>query len=96
LSGDSKEKVIKAIDELEKEPDFEPHKAALQGRITQAEADKDTDVLKAAQALMDQVKTQPGGTQAIQNIQNVYGDYSAVAGAGGTATVTVNDPQKKA
>jgi hypothetical protein len=92
LGGESK--VLTALADLEAEPDFEPHKAALQGRIKQAQADQDSDILQAAQALLDRVKAQPGGTQTIQNIQNVYGDYSAVAGPHGTATVNVNDSKE--
>jgi tellurite resistance protein len=82
--------IVVAVETLEDKPKSKARQAMLQEEVENAEADKESEILKAALALIDKLKTQPNGAQAIQNIQNVYGDYSAVAGSHGTATVNVN------
>jgi hypothetical protein len=90
----SDSKIVKAVTDLEGEPEFEPYKMGLQQRVKSEKIDQDKDILEAAQALLHAVSSQPDGRQTIQNIQNVYGDYNAVAGAGGQATVNVNQPRR--
>lgn len=91
----SKSKVVKAINDLEKEPNFEPYQQGLHQRISATKLDRDTELLKIAADLISKCNTESAGRNAIQNIQNVYGDYNAVAGAGGKATVKVNRSKKK-
>ncbi len=79
-------KMTKAIEELEQEPDSDGWKLVLQEAAKKAGADKDEEIMKAAQALLDAVKAQPGGEEAIRGIihQQVTGDHSkAVAVSGG-------------
>jgi hypothetical protein len=90
LGDDSK--VAEAIVNLETEPEFGTHKMTLEGRIKGAKADQDPDIVKAAQALLDQINAQPGSTQ---HIQNAIGSYIAQAELGSTATVTINYPEQQ-
>ena len=77
-------KVAKAIEELEQEPDSDGRKLVLQEAAKKAGADKDEEIIKAAQALLDAVKAQPGGEKAVQQIvkQITIGDKNIVAGVG--------------
>jgi hypothetical protein len=84
-------KVSQAVAELEKEPEFEPNKAALEGRVKQAKVDEDADIKAAAQALLEQLKARPGGEQ---HIQTAIGSYIAQADRGSTASVNVNQPKE--
>jgi len=53
----------------------------LKDKITKAGADKDAEIIQAAQELLNQVKEQPGGQQIItQTISNVK--YAATSGSG--------------
>jgi hypothetical protein len=54
-------KVAKAVEELEQEPDSEGRKMLLKEAAAKAGADKDEEIIKAAQALLDAVKAQAGG-----------------------------------
>lgn len=73
-----------ALKKLEKQPDAKWRQDALQGESEAAGADKDEEIMKAAQALLDAVKAQPGGAEAVQNIvkQIVIGKKNIVAGVG--------------
>lgn len=82
--------IVVAVETLEDKPKSKARQAMLQEEVENAEANKEQEILKAAQALIDTLNTQANGAQAIQNIQNVYGNYSAVAGSHGTATVNVS------
>jgi hypothetical protein len=85
FGGDSK--VVQAVDDLEAEPESEGQKLVVGERVKKAQADQDADLLAAAQALLAKLKEQPGGTQLIQNVQ---GNYIAVAAGGSTASVTIS------
>ena len=88
-------KIVAAVNELEKEPDFEPNADAVAGRVAQVKADEDEEILAAAQALLDKLKAQPGGEGYIKQVVK---DSIGVAQAtgGGTATVTMGEvPEKK-
>jgi hypothetical protein len=89
------DKAHKAIADVEGEPDFKPYQEGLKQRIEAAKIDKDPEIIQAAQILLDLLKDRPAGAQAIQHVQNVYGDYSAAAGPYGTATVNVGQSPKK-
>lgn len=60
-----KSKVIKAVKELEVNPKSEARKAVLNEEVVAVKADKDVDLLKAAQALLKTIKAKPGGEQII-------------------------------
>ncbi len=53
--------------------------------------DKAAALLDYPRGLLEQIKAQPGGEQ---HIQNAIGSYIAQADHGGTATVTVNHPER--
>lgn len=82
-------KMAKAIEELEQEPDSEGRKILLKEAAAKAGADKDEDIIKAAQALLEAVKAQPGGAEAVRSIvhQQVSGSGQIFSGSG-NVTVT--------
>jgi hypothetical protein len=80
-------KVAEAMDKLEKDPDSSGWKESLGKEVTRAGADKDPEIVAAAQALLEKIKALPGGEQ---HIQQAIGNYIAQADRGGTATVNVN------
>ena len=82
--------VVKATTQLETKPESAGRQETLKEEIAAAKADLDPDIIKAAQALLDQIKAQPGGEQ---HIQNAIGSYIAQADRGGTAHVNVNQPK---
>ncbi|MBD1865032.1 MULTISPECIES: hypothetical protein [Trichocoleus] len=72
------------LEEHEKDP--ETYAAPLKKNLVEAGADKDEEILKAAQELLNQVKDQPGGQQIInQTVSNVK--YAATSGSG-NATIS--------
>jgi hypothetical protein len=81
-----------AMHKLEQKPDSAGRKALLQEEVAASQADQDADLLAAAQALLEQIKTRPGGEQ---HIQQATGSYIAQADRGGTATVTVTPDRAK-
>jgi uncharacterized iron-regulated protein len=76
--------VSKAVDALESDPDSQGLKMVVGEKIKASKATDDPDVLAAAQALLDQIKTQPGGADIIITVQ---GNYNAVVHGSGRATV---------
>ena len=86
--------VAKAVDGVEARPDSAGRKqtlaeemAKLRRRIASAfKADQDPDLLKAAQALLEQLVAQPGGER---HIQEAIGSYIAQADRASTASVNV-------
>jgi hypothetical protein len=75
-----------AVKKLEQKPDAQGRQITLKDEAEAAGADKDEDIIKAAQALLDAVKAQPGGAEAVRSIvnQQVLGDHSkAIAVTGG-------------
>lgn len=79
-------KVIKAVTELEKEPDFKPNRDALAGRIEQADAAADKDLLKLAEALMAALQKTTEGRSALSKY-NVRIENSQVGIVGDNAHV---------
>ena len=75
-----------AVAGLEKHPDSDGRKQTLHEEIVAAKADADPELVELARALLDQIESQPGGAQ---HIQNAVGSYIAQADRGGTASVTV-------
>lgn len=81
--------LVDAVDKLEKKPDSKSRKAVLQEEVAAVQANKASEILKATEALIDAVKSQPGGKETIQHIinQNVKGDHNIFSGSG-DVTVT--------
>jgi hypothetical protein len=89
LGADSK--AVRAVQDLEEEPKSQGAALTLGEQIKKSNADQDEDLLKAAQALLEQIKAQPGGEKIVQQ---VTGSYNALAAGGSIATVNVNVPPK--
>ena len=86
-----KSKVVKAVKELETNPKSEARKAVLKEEMGAAKADKDSELLKAAQALLKTIKAKPGGEQIVQM---AMGDQN-IQIAGDDNVVSVNTPKTK-
>src|SRR5215217_4932370 len=69
--GDNSE-VVKAAETMEEDPGSEWRKGMLEERVKASGADRDPDVRRAAQELLEQIKAQPGGEQ---HVQNAIGSY---------------------
>jgi hypothetical protein len=76
--------IVKAVAELEKDPDSPAHQLVLRERMNAVRANRYPELTAAAQALLDQIKAQPGGAQ---HIQAAFGIYIAQADPGETVTV---------
>lgn len=88
--GDQSE-VAKAIDNLEAKAESSNRQGTLQEEIVEAKADQDPDILRLAQELLNQLKSQ---SDNIQHIQSVMGNYNASVQGEGTATVNINQQPK--
>jgi hypothetical protein len=80
-----------AVKKLEQKPDAQGRQLLLKEEAAAVGADKDEEIIKAAQALLDAVKAQPGGEKAVQHIvkQIVTGDHSkAIAVSGQNVNIT--------
>jgi hypothetical protein len=87
----ARSKVVKAVKDLEANPNSAARKQVVKEEMVAAKADKDAHLLKLAQQLLKAVKAQPGGEQIIQT---AIGDQNIqVAGDGNT--VNVNTPKTK-
>jgi hypothetical protein len=75
-----------AVAALEKHPDSDGRKQTLDEEIAAAKAAEDPELVGLARALLDEIESQPGGAQ---HIQNAVGSYIAQADRGSTASVTV-------
>jgi hypothetical protein len=62
--------VIEAVEKVEAKPEREGYRVTLREEIQEAEAEKDPEILQAAELLQDQIKQQPHGDQLIQQIVN--------------------------
>jgi hypothetical protein len=72
------------LERHEKDPD--KYAGPLEDELVDAGVDKDEEILKAAQELLNQVKAQPGGQQIInQSVSNIK--YAATSGSG-NATIS--------
>ncbi len=83
-------KVVKAVDNLEEEKDSKGRQLTLQEQIAKVKADQDQELVQAAQVLLREVRSQPGGEQRIQSI---VGNYNAMVSGSGSASVNVNHPE---
>ena len=81
----TRSRVIKAIKELEANPKSEVRKAVVKEEVAAINANEDVDLLKAAQALIRNIKTREGGNQ---NIQTAIGDANIqITGTGNVINV---------
>lgn len=87
-------KAIKAINDLENEPDFTPYQNGLQQRVSELKLDKDPELISLATKLLSEIQ-QSESKANLQTIQNVYGNGNAVAGNGGTATINVQQSKPR-
>ena len=70
--------LVEAVDRLEQKPDSIGRRETLREEITEAKADLDEDIIRAAEALLEKVRTQPNAQQIIQ--QAVSGDQNIFSG----------------
>lgn len=61
--------VVDAVDKLEKKPDSEARKAAVQEEVETAKINDDPDIVRLVQDLLDKIKEQPGGQEIINQTQ---------------------------
>jgi hypothetical protein len=85
----AKSKVVKAVKDLEANPKSTARKEVVKEEVVAAKADKDKDLIQAAQVLMKTVKALLGGTEIIQT---AIGDQNTQI-SGDRNTVNVNTPK---
>jgi disulfide oxidoreductase YuzD len=61
--------LVDAVEKLEKKPDSEARKAIVQEELEIAKVNDDPELVGLAQALLDQLKEQPGGQEIISQTQ---------------------------
>ncbi len=83
--------LLDSIKKLESKSDSESRKGVVKEEVEASQADKDSEVLDAANKLLEKLKEHPDGDKHIQIAQ---GSYIAQADRGGTATVSVNQSTK--
>jgi hypothetical protein len=78
-----------ALKKLEQKPDAQGRQITLKDEAEAAGADKDAEIIKAAEALLAEIKKQPGGAEAVRSIvnQQVSGSGHIFSGSG-NVTVT--------
>jgi len=64
--------IVNAIESLEAKPDSTGRKEVLKEEVAAAKADRDPDILQAAQVLLDQIRAQPDSERLIQNAVDNY------------------------
>jgi hypothetical protein len=69
-----------AVESLEQEPDSKERQETLRKEVAAAKADKDEEVIKAAETVLNRVQALPQGQQVIQ--QTWYGSNNIVSGSG--------------
>lgn len=86
-------KAIKAIKDLENEPDFVPYQTGLQQRINELKIDQDSELISLATNLLSAIRQTPNKTN-LQTTQYIYGKNNAVSGSGGTSTINIENQPK--
>jgi len=76
----------------EYETDPETWQAPLKKVLIQEHLDQDTEILQAAQALLNQLQAQPSGKHYIQSI---VGNYNAQVQGSGSASVNINHTKEQ-
>jgi len=73
-------KVLKAISDLETNPNSPGKKMVLREEVVEAKLDQDQEVVVAAKELIELLKRSPGGQEIIN--QTVIGDKNIFSGSG--------------
>jgi hypothetical protein len=82
--------VVESVEKLEKNPKSAGRKATLNEEVTAAQLDQDPEIVSLSNSLLEQLKSQPGGTQLVQQ---ATGSYIAQAAQDSTASVNVSHPE---
>ena len=82
--GDNSD-LAEAVVNVEEKPSSEARKAVLQEEVETTQAHQDPDVLKAAQALLDNLEDQPGASTIIH--QQAGDNAVQIGQVGGDATI---------
>ena len=77
--------LVATAEGLEQNPDSAGRRETLKEELAATKADADEEIVAAAQALLDAIKTLPGGEQTIN--QTVTGDHNIFSGSG---NITIN------
>lgn len=86
--------VVDAVEKLEKKPDSEARKAAVQEEVATAKVSDDPEIVKLAQDLLSQLKEQPGGQQIINQHINAKYAATSVSGDASISGITEHDAAK--
>lgn len=76
FAGEPKAEMV--LEEHEKDP--ETYDAPLKKKLAEAGADKDEEIIKAAQDLLDKLKDKPGGQQIVNQTQTNTASGNTVTG----------------
>lgn len=80
--------LVEAVDKLEQKPESKARQAMLQEEVASSGAGQDPDLLRVANALIEQLKKLSGGKVDINQDVKIRGDRNIVTGQG---DVTVNE-----
>jgi hypothetical protein len=87
----TKSEVVKAVKGVEAKPDSSARKEVLKEEVAAVKADRDPEMLQAAQILLKAIKAKPGGDQIIQT---AIGDQNIQISGDGNV-VSVNTPKTR-
>ena len=83
-------KLIDAVKELESNRESRSRRGVVEEEVKNIQADKDPELVKLAQELLDQLKEQPDGVPSItQNVSNVK--FAATSATGNATISQIND-----
>ena len=78
--------MLQAVEQLEKKPDSAGRKETLHEEIAAVKADRDSEILQAAQEILHQLQSLP---ESGPHMQTATGSYIAQADRGSSASVNV-------
>jgi hypothetical protein len=84
----SESPTVKAVDALEANPESKGQQMVVSENLARSPATTDPELVDRAKALLELIKTIPGGDQYIQINQTISGSGNAVTGYGGNASIT--------
>jgi hypothetical protein len=79
--------LVEAVDKLEQRPESAGRRETLKEEVERANAEKDPEILAAAQALLEKIQAQPGGEQHIRRAIGSSGRADWARYASRTATL---------
>jgi hypothetical protein len=80
--------LVEAVEKLEQKPDSTARQAVLQEEVEAAQANQNSELVKAAEALLAKLKELPGGQANITQHVDIKGDRNIVTGQG---NVTIDE-----